>query len=136
MNRIIFGLLTVLSFSFTSIASAEMDVTPAASAETGKIVVYRDKSKSSISFKVYADSEQLGRVKEGRAITADLAAGTYVLLSNLRGSEPLTVTIKAGQTLYIDSNLVEERSGKYHTAFAIVTETVAVNSVPAISDVI
>ncbi len=134
MQRIILGLAAVLTFSFVgSVAAEEAAI---AATDTGKIVVYRDESKSSVSFKVFANETQLGRIKEGKAISADLAAGTYKITSNVKGSEPLVVELKAGQTLYVDGDLIEKRSGKYRTQFTTVSEQVAVTSLPAVNDLI
>ncbi|MEH6609325.1 MAG: hypothetical protein V7696_08130 [Halioglobus sp.] len=134
MNRIILGLVAILSLGFAGMTTAEVDTS--ANAATGKIVVYRNESRGSISFNVFANSTQLGRIKQGRAISADLPAGTYTIASNLEGSENLTVTIKAGQTVYVDSQLVGKRSGNYQSVFNAVSESVAVTSLPAISDII
>jgi hypothetical protein len=136
MNRLILALVAALSFGFTGTANAEVDTS--ADATTGKIVIYRNESKGSVSvsFNVYANATQLGRIKQGRAISAELPAGTYALVSNLAGSENLTVTIKEGQTVYVDSQLVGKRSGNYHSVFNTVSESVAVTSLPSISDII
>ena len=134
MNRIILGLVAILSLGFAGMTAADVDTS--ADASTGKIVVYRNEGKGSVSFNVFANSTQLGRIKQGRAISAELPAGTYTLASNLAGSENLTVTIKAGQTVYVDSQLVGKRSGSYRSVFNTVSESVAVTSLPSISDII
>jgi hypothetical protein len=136
MNRLIFALVAALSFGFTGTTNAEVDTS--ADAATGQIVVYRNERKGAVSasFYVYANATQIGRIKQGRAISAELPAGTYKLVSNLAGSETLIVTIKAGQTVYVDSQLVGKRSGNYHSVFSTVSQSVAVTSLPSISDII
>lgn len=134
MRQLAFILLTTLTLGLSNMVLA-WENTPSAS-ESGKIVVYREKSRIAASFMVYANADALGRVKQGRAIAAQLPAGTYTISTNVSGSETLEVVIKAGETLYIDSDIVKANGGKYQTVLNPVTEQVALTSVSSVSDVI
>jgi hypothetical protein len=119
MNRLILTILTTIAIGFSAVVSA---------AETSKIVVYRDVSKLDVSFSVFANSSKIGRLREGKAISIEVAAGEIVISSNIRGGEPLTVNAKAGETIYIDGELIKKRSGKFITIFTLTDETVALSS--------
>lgn len=119
MNRLILTLLTTIAIGFSAIASAT---------ETSTIVVYRDVSKLDVSFSVFANSSKIGRLKEGKAISIEVPAGEIVISSSIRGGEPLTVSAKAGETVYIDGELIKKRSGKFVTTFVLTDEKVALSS--------
>ncbi len=134
MNRFIFSILTILSFSFSASSYAEANSQP--SMGTGKLVIYRDKSKQATAFTVFTNTTKIGRIREGRAVTIELPAGTHTLSTNVRGSNKLNVTVDAGQTIFINSALVKKRSGKYRTTLEMVSEQVALSSAPLNSDMI
>jgi uncharacterized protein YgiM (DUF1202 family) len=119
MNRLILTVLTTIAIGFSAIVSAT---------ETSTVVVYRDVSKLNVSFAVFANSSKIGRLKEGKAISMDVPAGEIVISSSVRGGEPLTVNAKAGETIYIDGELIKKRSGKFMTTFTLTDEKVALSS--------
>ena len=119
MGRFILTVLSTIAISFSAIAAAT---------ETSKIIVYRDVSKLDVSFSVFANSSKIGRLKEGKAISIEVPAGDVVIYTNVRGGESLTIDAKAGETIYIDGELIKKRSGKFLTIFTLTDEKVALSS--------
>jgi hypothetical protein len=119
MTRFILTVLTTLAIGFSSITSAS---------ETSKIVVYRDASKLDVSFSVFANGDQIGRLKKGKAISMEVPAGETVISSNIRGGEALTIQAKAGETVFVDGKLIKTRSGKFETVFTLTDEKIALAS--------
>jgi hypothetical protein len=113
MKNLIIAALTLIYLIFPVVVSATED---------SKIIVYRDASKFDMSFSVVANNSVLGRLKEGKSLSMNVPAGQVVISSSLRGSEPLNIELKAGETVYVDGQLIKHRSGKFVTLFTLTDE--------------
>ena len=129
MNRLIISFITAITFIFSAQVLAN-------NSDTAKLVIYSEKSRIKASFTVYAGKENLGRIKAGKLLTVDIPAGESTIYSSVKGSQPITINANAGETIYIDSELVKKGSGKYITTFEQVSEKIAVSSMPEIDGMI
>jgi hypothetical protein len=111
MKLYIITALMLISASFTATAT-----------ETSKLIVYRDAGKFDMSFSVLANNSLLGRLKEGKILSMDVPDGQVIISSSLPGSEGLTLELKAGETAYIDGQLIKTRAGKFVTKFTLTDE--------------
>ena len=131
ISLIVMTSVALLTLSNSTLAS-EQAVQPA------KLVVYRadEASKTTrVKFQVRVDQTQIGKLKYENAIVTNLAPGTYSLDTTLRGTKPLEVELKPGQTYFIYTRM-NPLGHKLTPVLELVEEKVAVSHQPSISSVI
>lgn len=73
-------------------------------AQNGTVVVYRPGKYvgSALKPSVYVDGNEVGRLKNGRYITLQLAPGKHDLESSMKKAAPLEVAVKPNETVYLE----------------------------------
>ena len=95
------AIIVSLGFSQVSLAGEE-------SAESATVVVYRaDESFKTerLGLDVHMGEGSLGRLKAENAMVITRPAGEYVINTNINGSEPLVLDLKAGETHYVHTQM-------------------------------
>ncbi len=131
MTRLILAIFSALA---VTLSTPSISGENTAKAETGKIIVYRENSKLGASFVVFADAKQVGRLREGRSVSIEVPAGEHTIASNIKGSDVITINVIAGETTYINGQLMKKRSGKFSASFDQVTEDIALASDSRVND--
>ncbi|MEH6551098.1 MAG: hypothetical protein V7711_00835 [Pseudomonadales bacterium] len=127
MRRLLIALLAVTSMSFTfsttTAQAAEADT------QTGTVVVFREKSRQRASYKVFLQNSSIGRLDINEYISVELPVGDYIVGSSLPTKENITVSVRSGETTYVNSQLVK-RSNKFKVSYNEVDQDLAIESMP------
>jgi hypothetical protein len=125
------AMLVSLGFSQLSLAEVE-------TAENATIVVYRaDESvrTARLSMDLHVGQGSMGRLKSDRAVVITRPAGQYELSTSIRGTEPLVIDLKPGQTHYVHTEM-DMRGTRVKVSFDEVEEQVAKVQQPALDGAI
>lgn len=73
-------------------------------AQNGTVVVYRPGKYTGSALKpsVYVDGHEVGRLKNGRYLSLQLAPGKHNLESSMKKAAPLEVDVKPNETVYLE----------------------------------
>jgi hypothetical protein len=129
------GLMLALGMAMLTRADVEALVTEAPEVlREATLVVYRsDESVRTrkLSFQVKVGDMKIGRLKSDRAVAITLPAGEHVVTSSMEHSEPLTVSLRGGETVYLTAE-PRARGTLIKVSFDQVEERVALNEQPRI----
>lgn len=117
VSALVVGLL-----GFSQVSQAEESVV-----EEAKIIVYRagESTKTRrVGMYLHVNADSLGRLKANDSMVITQPAGEYTLGSSFKGTEPLVIDLKPGQTYYVHSD-VQQRGNSIHVSFTEVEERVA-----------
>jgi hypothetical protein len=109
-----------IGFSSVSMAAGE-------SAEPATLIVYRaDESVRTerLGLDVHMDEGSVGRLNADNAVVITQPAGQYTLATSIKGTEPLVIDLKPGQTHYVHSD-VDMRGAHVKVTMTEVEEQVA-----------
>ena len=90
-----------LGFSSISLSAEE-------GADTATVVVYRAEEShktSRLGLDVHVGEGSLGRLKSEQTLVFTRPAGEYTLDTSMKGTQPLVLDLKAGQTYYVHTEM-------------------------------
>ena len=101
--------LIMVSLGFSPFSLAEQE-----SAEPATVVVYRadEPAKTArLRLDVHFGEGSLGRLNADQAVVITQPAGEYTLGTNIKGTEPLVMDLKPGQTYYVHTRMSLKGNG-------------------------
>ena len=104
-------LVTLSAVVMVALGFSQVSFAGEANAETATVVVYRaDESFKTerLGLDVHMGEGSLGRLKAEQAIVITRPAGEYTINTNINGSQPLVLDLKAGETHYVHTQMQME----------------------------
>jgi hypothetical protein len=129
---VLFSPLVLLAGMSFSVAAEESDAT----SEMATVVVLRAKESaktSGVSFNVSINNGSSARMRVTSHYVVTLPAGEHKISSNYRKDVPMTFDTVPGETYYIIAKM-KKRGSNLKTTYELVSETIALNSLPSLSD--
>jgi hypothetical protein len=123
----------VLLAGITSFVAAEET---GATSEMATVVVLRAKESAKtrgVTFNVSINNESSTRMRVTNHYVVQLPAGEHKISSNNRKDVPMTFDTVPGETYYIIAKM-QKRGSQLKTTYELVSERVALNSLPSLSD--
>jgi hypothetical protein len=126
-----FPLVLLVGMSF-SVAAEESGAT----SEMATVVVLRAQEsakKRGGSFNIAINNGSSARMRVTNHYVVTLPAGEHKISSNYRKDVPMTFETVPGETYYIIAKM-QKRGSQLKTTYELVSETIALNSLPSLSD--
>jgi len=120
-------ILTASAVVATSFTLSQGAIAESESAQPAKVVIYRadEPIKSErLSVTVQLDGQNIERLHSDDAVVATVPAGRHVLRGSVKGTQPLVLDLKPGQTHFVYSD-VELMGSQVRLEFSEVEEQVA-----------
>ena len=129
----------LLILSITLLATMSFSVTAdeaGAKAEMATVVVLRAKESAKTrgtSFNVFINDQSVARMRVTNHHSVQLPAGEHEISSNFSKDAAMTFETVPGETYYIIAKM-QKRGSNYKTTYELVTESIALSSLPSLSD--
>jgi hypothetical protein len=129
----------VLFFSMVLLAGMSFSVAAeetGATSQMSTVVILRggESAKTSgVTFNISIDSGGSDRMRVSSHYVVQLPAGEHNISSNYRKDVPMTFDTVPGETYYIIAKM-KKRGSNLKTTYELVSETIALNSLPSLSE--
>jgi hypothetical protein len=128
---VFFSIFLLAGMSF-SVVAEESEATSG----MATVVVLRAQESAKtrgVSFNVFINNEDSARMRVANHYVVNLPAGEHKISSNNRKDVPMTFDTVPGETYYIIAKM-QKRGSQLKTTYELVSERVALNSLPSLSD--
>lgn len=129
----------VLILSLALLATMSFSVTadePVATNEMATVIVLRAKESAKTrgtSFNVFINNQSVARMRVTNHYSVQLPAGEHKISSNFAKDVAMTFETVPGETYYIVAKM-QKRGSNLKTTYELVTESIALSSLPSLAD--